>query len=143
MKTKTAIGGTLYLVCAILSGLSLIVSDPSSYSLIPFMGGLFALVWLFASVWAFRELGNVHFTQYHTEVDRYTDYDLIIVTASKRVANQSSIGFLAGIGMIILIFLLEGMYNPMAIISDYTNLMNLIAGALSILSSMILRSVTK
>jgi hypothetical protein len=142
MKAKTATGGTLYLVCAALSGFGLI-SGQNSTSLIPFLGGIFALVWLFAAVWAFKELGNVYFTQYDADVDHYTDYDLIILTASRRVANQSSIGFLAGIGMVILIFLLEGMYNPMAIIMEMGNLVNLAAGILSIVSSMILRSLPK
>ncbi len=142
MKTKTAAGGTIYLVCAVLSGLGLILGQGST-SLIPFIGGLFALVWLFAAVWAFRELGNVYFTQYNTEVDHHTDYDLIIVTASRRVANQSSIGFLAGIGVLLTAFLLEGMYNPVSLVNELSNLMIMIAGVLSIISSLILRSVKK
>ena len=136
MKAKTATGGALYLVCAILSGLGLILGQGST-SLMPFVDGVFALVWLFAAVWAFRELGNVYFTQYDTEVD------LIIVTASRRVANQSSIGFLSGIGMLLMVFLLEGMYNLSALITDLTNLFAAAAGVLSILASMVLRSVPK
>ena len=142
MKLKTAAGGTIYLICAALSGLTLILGQAST-SLIPFIAGLFALVWLFASVWAFRELGNVYFTQYDTEVDHHVDYDLIILTASQKVANQSSIGFLAGIGMLLMVLLLEGMYNPLALINEFTNLLAMTAGFLSIVSSMILRSVQK
>jgi hypothetical protein len=142
MKAKTAAGGTLYLICAILAGMSLILGQGST-SLMPFIGGVFALVWLFAAVWAFRELGNVYFTQYDTEVDHHVDYDLIIVKASRRVANQSSIGFLAGIGMLLMVFLLEGMYDLSILITDITNLLIFLAGVLSIVASMTLRSVPK
>ena len=142
VKAKTAIGGILYLVCAVLSGFGLILAQNST-SLMPFIAGVFALVWLLAAVWAFRELGNVYFTQYDTEVDRHVDYDLIIVTASQRVGNQSSIGFLAGIGMLLMVVLLEGMYDPMVLVNNLTNLLALAAGILSIISSMVLRSVPK
>ncbi len=144
MKAKTAMGGFLYLICAILSGGSfLLESEMGTYSTVAFMGGIFALVWIMAALWAFRELGNVYYTSYDTDVESHYDYDIIIVTASRRVANQSSIGFLAGIGVLSVVLFLEGFSGISAMLGNQIVMMNLIAGALSIMASMILRSVVR
>lgn len=139
MKTKTGIGGLLYLMCAALSGGAYFI-DTSSSS-VGFIGGIFAFVWVVAALWAFRELGNVYYTSYDVDVESHYEYDLIFVTAARRVANQSSIGFLAGIGMTVTVLFLEGFSGLSAILGNQIVMMNLGAGVISILTSLILRSV--
>jgi hypothetical protein len=119
-------------------------SNPSTISMVSYMAAMFALIWLLTAIWAFKRIGTVQYTDYDVDVDKEysgVDYDVYsaTVTSSQRRANQNVIGFYAGLGMVIMVFLFEGMYNPMALFYNLNLLLSLGAGILSILVSWVLR----
>ncbi|MHA2424950.1 MAG: hypothetical protein ACXAEF_09195 [Candidatus Thorarchaeota archaeon] len=147
MSSKTTMQGIMYLICMGLAGASAYLgyqSNPSTISMVSYMAAMFALIWLLTAIWAFKRIGTVQYTDYDVDVDKEysgVDYDVYsaTVTSSQRRANQNVIGFYAGLGMVIMVFLFEGMYNPMALFYNLNLLLSLGAGILSILVSWVLR----
>ena len=137
----------MYLICMGLAGASTYFdyqSNPDALSIVSYMSAMFAVIWLLTAIWAFKRIGTVQYTDYDVDVEKeYTgvDYEVYSATAtsSQRRANQNVIGFYAGLGMVIMIFLFEGMSNPMALFYNLSLLLSLGAGVLSILCSWFLR----
>ena len=147
LSQKTTIQGIMYLTCMSLAGASFYLDYQSTLgalSIVSYLSAMFALIWLLTAIWAFKRIGTVQYTDYDVDVDKEysgVDYDVYsaTVTSSQRRANQNVIGFYAGLGMVIMVFLFEGMYNPMALFYNLSLLLSLGAGVLSLLGSWILR----
>jgi len=147
LNQKTTAQGIMYLICMVLAGASVYLdyqSNSGALSTVSYLSAMFAFIWFLTAIWAFKRLGTVRYTDYDIDVEKEysgVDYDVYSATATprRRSANQNVIGLYAGIGMVIMIFVLEGMYNPMALFYDLRLLLSLGAGLLSILVSWFLR----
>jgi uncharacterized membrane protein len=117
--------GLAYLICMVLVDVGYVLDlliDPGNVSAVSYISLTLSLAWFFLAVMVFRQIRE----------------GISSTTESQSTTNSNTLGIYVGLVMIIVVVLVEGLSNPMSLISEINLILNLGAGILSILTGWLL-----
>ncbi|MHA1906980.1 MAG: hypothetical protein ACW98Y_06780 [Candidatus Thorarchaeota archaeon] len=125
MSQKMKKQGLAYLICMVLVDVGYVLDlliDPGNVSAVSYISLTLSLAWFFLAVMVFRQIRE----------------GISSTTESQSTTNSNTLGIYVGLVMIIVVVLVEGLSNPMSLISEINLILNLGAGILSILTGWLL-----